>query len=816
MVRVLRVLRVTDHEDVPAAAVRAALTGAERGERVDVADATALLAARGAELEALLDLATAARDAGAALRGGDTGPVITYSRKVFIPLTTLCRDRCHYCTFVDTPHGIARRGEALYLEPEQVLSIAREGAAAGCREALFTLGDRPEARWSAAAGWLREHGYASTLDHLGAMARLVLVETGLLPHLNPGVLTWAELQRLRPLAPSMGMMLETTSVSLWAEKGGAHHGSPDKDPALRLQVLEDAGRSRVPFTTGVLLGIGETLRDRAESLVAIRASHERWGQVQETIVQNFRAKARTAMQGEPDLAADRYFAAVATARLVLGPAAHLQAPPNLTDPEELGRLIRAGIDDWGGVSPVTPDHVNPERPWPHLDDLARLAAQHGFELRERLTTHPRWLGEEWIDPALREAVDRLALPDGLADPGGLPSPRPAPAHVRRRAQTGLGGLVDRAAAAPTRLGDEDWVTLLRAAGDGLEELAAAADAVRAERVGDVLTFVANRNLDGSLWDPAHERGGLGADDVALLASEAWAAGATEICVQGAPRPDAGRGAYVALLDAVRSGAPGIHVHGFRPAEVLDGAHRAGMRPADFLERLRDAGLGSVPGTAARILDDPIRAALSGGTDISAARWVELIGSAHRAGLRSTATIVHGHLETPHQVVTHLRRLAALQDATGGFTELIAMPFIPADSPVGTPAGARPGPTTRETRALHAVARLLLAGRIEHIQAAWPKVGLGGAATVLAGGADDLGGLLLPGAAHPDAGAEAGRTITVQDVDAMASRLGRRVVQRTTAYGVADQDRVAAVRRTRPPVLPIAGAAARSLLPTRVA
>ncbi|RIX30867.1 7,8-didemethyl-8-hydroxy-5-deazariboflavin synthase CofG [Amnibacterium setariae] len=795
---------------VPAADVRAALTRAARGERagrLDAATATSLLAARGPELEALLDLASAARDAGATARGGDTGRVITYSRKVFIPLTTLCRDRCHYCTFVDTPHGLLRKGEAAYLEPEQVLAIAREGAAAGCREALFTLGDRPEARWTAAADWLAAHGYGSTLEYLAAMARLVLDQTGLLPHLNPGVLTWIELQRLRPLAPSMGMMLETTSVPLWAQRGGAHFGSPDKDPALRLQVLEDAGRSRVPFTSGVLLGIGETLRDAADSLVAIRDAHDRWGHVQETIVQNFRAKARTAMQGAPDLATDRYVAAVATARLVLGPDAHLQAPPNLTDERELGLLIRAGIDDWGGVSPVTPDHVNPERPWPHVDDLARLTAEHGYRLRQRLTAHPRWLGDEWIDPALRAAVDAHADATGLAAEAGAPVRLAVP-----RAPASLDRLVGRAEDDPDGLADDDWAALLSADGDDLEALAAAADRARAATTGDVLTFVANRNLDGTRWDPEGRRGGLAADDVALLAAEAWAAGATEVCVQGPLHPALPGEAFPALVRALKAGAPGIHVHAFRPAEVLDGANRAGTSPEAFLRQLRAAGVGSVPGTAARVLDDRIRAALSGGTDPSVARWVAVVRAAHRAGLRSTATLVHGHLETPLQVVAHLRRLVAIQDDTGGFTELIAMPFVPADSPVGVPAGSRRGPSPREVRAVHAVARLLLRGRIDHVQAAWPKIGLDGARSVLAGGADDLGGLLLPGAAHPDAGAEAGRSIAVPDVDAVAAGLGRTVVQRTTTYGRADPERVAAVRAHRAPVLPVAGEAARRLLP----
>ncbi len=799
--------RTEPETPVPVARIRAALARAGGGDRLDADTATPLLAARGEELEALLGLASASRDAGAAARGGDTGRVITYSRKVFIPLTTLCRDRCHYCTFVDTPHGLLRKGVAPFLEPEQVLAIAREGAATGCREALFTLGDRPEARWPVAAAWLAEHGHRSTLDYLGAMARLVQQETGLLPHLNPGVLTWAELQRLRPVAPSMGMMLETTSVRLWAERGGAHFGSPDKDPALRLEVLEDAGRSRVPFTTGVLLGIGETMRDAADSLVAIREAHERWGHVQETIVQNFRAKPRTAMQGVADLATDRYIAAVATARLVLGPEAHLQAPPNLTDATELGLLLRAGIDDWGGVSPVTPDHVNPERPWPHLADLARLTADNGFRLRQRLTTHPRWLGEEWIDPGLRAAVDAHSDATGLAAEEG------APARVRpsRPAPT-LGALIERAEADPGTATDADWASLLGAGGDDLDALAAAADRARAATTGDVLTFVANRNLDAAQWDPEHGRGGLDADEVALLAAEAWTAGATEVCVQGPLHPDLPGDAAFDLVRALKDGAPEIHIHAFRPAEVLDGARRLGVGPAAFLARLRDAGVGSVPGTGARILDDRVRALLSDGADPSVADWEAVVRAAHREGLPTTATLVYGHVETPRQVVAHLRRLAAIQDETHGFSELIAMPFVPADSAVGLPPGSRPGPTLRESRAVHAVARLLLRGRLDHVQGAWPKLGLDGARAVLGGGADDLGGLLLPGLAHPDAGAEAGRTITVDDVDAIAASLGRTVVQRTTRYGRADAERVDAVRSARERALPVAGALGRRLLP----
>ncbi|TLQ01098.1 7,8-didemethyl-8-hydroxy-5-deazariboflavin synthase subunit CofG [Nesterenkonia salmonea] len=724
------------------------------GIPLTVDDAAALLAVRGEQLEQLLSLAAQSRDSGHGRR-------ITYSRKVFIPLTTLCRDRCHYCTFVDTPGQLRADGRAPYLSREEVVEIARQGAALGCKEALFTLGDRPEERWSAAREWLNTHGYASTLEYVAAMAAAVLEETGLLPHLNPGVLSWTEMQRLRPLAPSMGMMLETTSRALYEQPGGAHYGSPDKDPALRLQVLDDAGRSRIPFTTGILLGIGETLRDRAESLFAIRDSHATWGHVQETIVQNFRAKPRTAMQNEPDLTTAQFIAAVAVARLVMGPEAHIQAPPNLTDPAELNLLIRAGIDDWGGVSPLTPDHVNPERPWPQIEELARLTADSGYELTERLTAHPEWLAEPdyWLDSRMHQPVAALTG-------AGAPAVHLDPDHA----------VLNRAESEPAALSDADYAELLRCNGTVLEELCRIADAVRADSVGDRLTYAVNRNVNSALYDPAGERGGLTDADLRSIAAEAAAAGATELCIQGLIPPELPGAAYFDLVDALRSGAA-LHLHAYRPAEIADAAARVGVPAAQIHARLIDHGVGSVPGTAARILDDAIRDQLTAGTDIPAARWLELIRSAHRAGLRSTATMNYGHIETPEHIVAHLRQLRSLQEETGGFTEFIAMPIIPQDIPV-------PGVTRmaddRLSRAVHAVSRLLLSGAINHVQAAWPKFGLGTAQTVLTGGADDLGGVLLDGT-RPEADPEAGRSLTLADVRRLATTLGRTPVQRSTVY-----------------------------------
>ncbi|SMH32355.1 FO synthase subunit 1 [Rathayibacter oskolensis] len=777
------------------------------GEPITRTSAETLLSARGADLELLLEAAGRLRDEGLALRGRPA--VITYSRKVFVPLTKLCRDRCHYCVFVETPGGLAAKRESTFMEPEEILEVARAGAALGCKEALFTLGDRPEDRWPVARAWLAEHGYASTLEYVRAMAVLVMTETGMVTHLNPGVMSWAELQRLRPVAPSMGMMLETTADRLWSEKGGVHYGSPDKDPALRLRVLEDAGRSRIPFTTGVLLGIGENQAERADALFAIRESHERWGHVQECIVQNFRAKPRTAMQNEVDLELQEYVANVAVARLVLGADVTIQAPPNLTDEQELGLLIRAGIDDWGGVSPLTADHVNPERPWPNIDDLARLTANAGYVLRERLTAHPQYLRDSptWIDPRVEPYV--LALADReswLADESAAVLPRAyvetlaAPA---RPPAPGLAPVLERAAADPAGLGDSDYLALLEADGDDLEALAALADDVRREAVGDAVSVVANRNIDTSLWGA----GGLTVELLEELADEAFALGATELCLQGALPPEHSGDDLLRIARTLKARQPGLHLHAFRLGEILDAALRTGRTPTEMLEALRDAGVDSVPGTAARILDDDVRRVLSAGTDPSVAEWRQSVTAAHRVGLRSTATMVYGHLETPEQQLAHLRTLAAIQDETGGFTEFIAMPFVPAEAAPDVVRLTRGGPTLRETRAVHAVARLLLHGRIPHVQTAWTKLGLHASQVLLRGGADDLGGLLLDGT-RPEVGPEAHRSLDMATVARLAGEIGRGWRQRTTDYGIVAPDR--ALR----PDAPTAPGVSRLRLPLR--
>jgi FO synthase len=778
-----------------------ALSRVESSHDIDLLDAATLFSARGEQLNRLLEVASQLRDEGLA-RSGRAG-IITYSKKVFIPITFLCRDRCHYCIFVETPSKLEAKGKPVYMDPDEILAVARRGAELGCKEALFTLGDRPEDRWPVARKWLDDHGYESTLDYIRAMAILVLEETGLLPHLNPGVMSWAELQRLRPVAPSMGMMLETTSVRLWAEKGGVHYGSPDKDPALRLRVLEDAGRGRIPFTTGLLFGIGETDAERADALFAIRASHERYGHIQETIIQNFRAKPRTAMQNEADLDLQEYVAAVAVARIVLGADATIQAPPNLTDANELKLLVRAGVSDWGGVSPVTADHVNPERPWPDLDDLGRLTRDAGFHLRERLTAQPPYVKdpETWVDVRVLAHLRALADPvSGLADENapvvGRIWSRPQ-GVVRPSSQlTGdVGSALRKAAAQPSGLSDAELIVLLNSEGTDLDELCSVADGLREATVGNEMTFVVNRNIDSSLYEPIPSRDELKTPKtntqsakrlsprmIGDLADEARALGATELCIQGAVPSALPGEAYLDLVASVRRRQPDIHVHAFRPAEIRDGASRLRISVREFLEAMRDAGVNSVPGSGARILDDRLRAILSERTDPPVSEWVDVMTTAHRVGLRSTATMIYGHVESAADQVAHLRRIVSIQDETGGFTEFIPIPFVPQDAPRSLAGIARPGPSLRETRAVHAVARLMLHGRVDHVQAAWTKLGLCSSQVVLRGGADDFGGLLLDGVLWPEAGAEAHRELTAADMHRAALEIGRIARQRTTDYG----------------------------------
>ncbi len=805
--------------------LRRALVRAERGNALSLDEITALLSAREDDLTRLMALAARLRDLG-------HPETVTYSRKVFVPLTMLCRDRCHYCTFAKPPARLDRP----FMTPEEVVAVAEAGRRLGCKEALFTLGDRPEDRYPVAREWLSARGFASTLDYVRATAIRVIEETGLLPHLNPGVMSYEELARLKHVSASMGLMLETSSDRL-TDPGMAHAGSPDKVPAVRLRTIEDAGRLAIPFTTGILVGIGERPHERAESLVAIRDLHHRYGHIQEVIVQNFRAKPGTVMRHAPEPQEQEYLAAVATTRVVFGPHMSVQVPPNLSDAPARRRLLDAGIDDWGGVSPLTPDHVNPERPWPAIEALAATTRETGKELRERLALHPRYAlrPDPWLAGKMRAPIEALAAADGLATEGQIPEPvawqdpevgwkprtislefaktttelRPDAAEVYGRID---GDATERrpASLAPERLdatvkgalrkasrhaevSDDEALALFDAEGAALEALCEVADDLRAEAVGDVVTYVINRNINftnvcyvGCRFcafaqrevDP--ESYTLTLTEVADRAEEAWAAGATEVCMQGGIHPDLPGTFYFDLLDAVRSRVPDMHVHAFSPMEILNGATRLGISFREFLLEARNHGLGTIPGTAAEILDDDVRWLLTKGK-LPADTWEEIVRTAHGLGIRSSSTIMFGHVDEPRHWVGHIRRLARIQRDTGGFTEFVPLPFVHRNAPIYLAGHARPGPSFDDSLRMHAVARVLLDGVIHNVQVSWVKLGVEACQRILRAGANDFGGTLMEETISRMAGAEWGIRMTPDQFDDAIVSIGRVPAIRSTTY-----------------------------------
>ncbi|WP_434590957.1 bifunctional FO biosynthesis protein CofGH [Streptomyces sp. A5-4] len=832
--------------------MRRALKRARDGVALDTAEAAVLLQARGDDLKDLSASAARVRDAGLAAAGRPG--VITYSRSVFIPLTKLCRDKCHYCTFATVPGKLRRAGHGMFMSPDEVLDIARRGAEMGCKEALITLGDKPEDRWPEAREWLEAEGYDDTIAYVRAMAIRILEETGLLPHLNPGVMSWTDFQRLKPVAPSMGMMLETTAERLWSEPGGPHYGSPDKEPAVRLRVLEDAGRSSVPFTSGLLIGIGENHEERADSLFALRRVARSYHGIQELIIQNFRAKPDTAMRGMPDAELDDLVATVAVARLIMGPSGCLQAPPNLVD-AEYARLIGAGIDDWGGVSPLTPDHVNPERPWPQIEELAERSAAEGFELKERLAVYPEFIqrGEPWLDPrlvphvrALADPETGLALPD--AKPVGLPWQEPdegftasgrtdlhrtidtegrtgdrrddfdevygdwealreaaVPGMVPSRIDGDVRQALSQAAADPTKLTDEEALALLHADGSALDALCRIADELRRDVVGDDVSYIVTRNINftnvcytGCRFCAFAQRRTdadaytLSLSQVADRAEQAWDVGAVEVCMQGGIHPDLPGTAYFDIARAVKERVPGMHVHAFSPMEVVNGATRTGMSIREWLSAAQEAGLDSIPGTAAEILDDEVRWILTKGK-LPTATWIEVVQTAHELGIRSSSTMMYGHVDQPRHWLGHFRTLARMQQEAeaknvAGFTEFVTLPFIHTNAPVYLAGIARPGPTARDNRAVTAMARLLLHPHITNIQTSWVKLGAEGAAEMLRSGANDLGGTLMEETISRMAGSSYGSYRSVQDLVAIADLAGRPSRARTTLYGEVPEER----------------------------
>ncbi|MGH3537942.1 MAG: 5-amino-6-(D-ribitylamino)uracil--L-tyrosine 4-hydroxyphenyl transferase CofH [Pseudonocardiaceae bacterium] len=755
-----------------------------------------------------------------AVRDAVHGVRVTYSPKVFVPLTMLCRDRCGYCTFAHAP----RQLPSPYLELDEVLAIAQRGAELGCHEALFTLGECPERRYPSARNWLAEHGYSSTIDYLVAACRAVLDQTGLLPHANAGALHRDELAALRTVTASQGMMIESLRPDL-----AAHRGAPDKHPDRRLATLQAAGELAIPFTTGILVGIGETEADRVAALEAIAQAHRRYGHVQEVIVQNFRPKPRTAMRHVAPCPPREHLRAIALARLLLPPQVHVQAPPNLVD--DPASVLAAGVDDWGGVSPITADHVNPERPWPALDELRSATEMAGHTLAPRLAVYPEFAlqPDRWLHEAVRFGVLDRSDAEGLGrdDPGAVfPESASRAADVGDGAEvtvagrrstawysgadvapsvllpslgraTGAVGAVLDGVRAGQRPGLEELVTLFGARGPEVGAVARLADELRAAAVGDTVTYVVNRNINytnvctfrcrfcgfskGKL--SLNLRGApylLTLPEIVARVLEAQRCGATEVCLQGGIHPSFDGDYYVTVCRTIHEAAPGIHIHGFTALEVTEGARRLSEPLAAYLTRLREAGLRSLPGTAAEILDDEVRAVLCP-DKITTAEWLEAHRVAHSVGLRSNVTMMFGAIEQPVHWARHLLRARELQAQTGGFTEFVGLPFVHMATPMYLKRAARRGPTWREVLLVHAVARIALHGLIDHVQASWVKLGASGARQLLQAGVDDLGGTLMDENISRAAGASHGQGLDEAGFRAIVEPLGRPLTQRTTLY-----------------------------------
>ncbi|MCK9284596.1 MAG: 5-amino-6-(D-ribitylamino)uracil--L-tyrosine 4-hydroxyphenyl transferase CofH [Rhodocyclaceae bacterium] len=769
------------------------------------------LAANG-DTAALMERARALRDEG-------FGGLITYSRKVFIPLTQLCRDVCHYCTFAQTPKHL----DAPYLSLDQVLATVKQGAALGCKEALFTLGERPELRYAAAREALAALGHETTLGYLAEVARAVLEQTGVLPHINAGCMSAEEIALLRPVSASMGIMLESSSPRL-CEEGMPHYGSPDKDPARRLETIRLAGEMAVPFTSGLLIGIGETRRERIESLLALRDLHQRYGHIQEIIVQNFRAKAGTKMARATEPEVDELLWTLAVARLIFGPGMSLQAPPNL-NPGVLPALVDAGLNDWGGVSPLTPDYVNPEAPWPHLAQLAQLSGQAGKRLEERLTIYPAYAlaADTWLDPALRgrvrQMIDALGYPRTDSWVAGLAT-TPAAEELALIATpvaaadvaAQLVAIVARATAAE-ELTEDEIVRLFAARGAEFGYVCQAADRLRREVNGDTVSYVVNRNINytnvcyfkcrfcafskgKTSEDLRGQPYDLDQSEIARRCTEAWARGATEVCLQGGIHPDYTGQTYLQILQTIRAATPQMHIHAFSPLEVWQGAKTLGLPLRDFLQQLKDAGLNSLPGTAAEILDDEVRAIICP-DKIDTAQWLEVIETASKVGLKATATIMFGHVEHPRHWARHLLRVRAVQVNSGGITEFVPLPFVGAEAPIYRRGGTRNGPTFREAVLMHAVARLALHGQISNIQTSWVKMGYQGAVACLNAGCNDLGGTLMNESITRAAGAQHGQETAPRRMMEIIEGAGRQPRQRTTLYGEVAEERIEAALSAAP-------------------
>ena len=744
------------------------------------------------ELSTLTETAATIRDRG-------RSSFITYSPKVFIPLTQLCRDVCHYCTFAQPP----RKGQKAYLTADEVLAIARAGAKAGCHEALFTLGDKPELRYKLAREELKSLGHESTLSYLAEMAKLVLDETGLLPHLNAGILSEDELHELRKVSISQGTMLESSSSRL-CEKGQPHYGSPDKDPTIRIQSITDAGKARVPFTSGILIGIGETRLERIEALLALRQAHETGGHIQEVIIQNFRRKSATKMHSAPEPSLEELMWTIAIARIIFGEQMNIQAPPNLS-PKALPQLIQAGINDWGGVSPVTPDHVNPEAAWPHLDELAQATELMGKKLVARLPIYPEYIDslDKWVEPTLQKNVLRRIDAGNYArtdrwSPGTDEKIPVIKTTIQSLPliKSNLSVSLDKALSG-SRLSEHEIAEMFLARGQDYQQIRLAADRLRADVNDEIVSYAVNRNINytnicyfgcgfcafskGRVAENLRERGyNISLDDIKQRTNEAWERGATEVCLQGGIHPDYTGETYLSIARAVKEAQPQMHVHAFSALEVTHGAETLGLSIRDFLLELKKAGLGTLPGTAAEILDDEVRQIICA-DKLNTAEWLNVIRTAHEIGLKTTATIMYGHVEKPVHWARHLLRIRDLQEETGGFTEFVPLPFVHMEAPLYRKGKSRIGPTFREAILMHAVSRLVLYPHINNIQASWVKMGIEGIKMCLESGVNDLGGTLMNESISRAAGASHGQEFTAVEMEALIHSVNRQPRQRNTLY-----------------------------------
>jgi len=748
------------------------------------------------------------------IRDQGFGDNVTYSRKIFIPLTKLCRDVCHYCTFAQPP----KRLENPYMPLDEVVDLAKKGRDLGCKEALFTLGEKPELRYKTARTALAGLGFNSTLAYLHEAANAVFEETGLFPHMNPGTMTFEECRMLREVSPSMGVMLESSSARL-CQKGLPHHGSPDKKPEVRLATLRNAGRARVPFTTGILIGIGETRRERIESLLAIRVIHEEFDHIQEIIIQNFRAKPNTKMESVADPALEEMRWTIAIARIIFGKNMSIQAPPNLS-PGCLPDLVAAGINDWGGVSPLTPDYVNPEAPWPHLDKLARDTENAGKNLHQRLTIYPKYVCslDPWVDvrfhSALLKTVDAAGYPRTDAWTPGEETRPPdemlrglkKPTRLREKV---IQPIIDRAFDG-VLLQESEIARLFSARGNEFYSVCNAADELRGRVNGDTVSFVVNRNINytnicyfkcqfcafskGKLSENLRGKPyDLDGDEIQRRVSEAWQRGATEVCMQGGIHPQYTGETYLNIVHLVKDAIPDMHVHAFSPLEVWQGARTLDLSLTEYLQRLKSAGLGTLPGTAGEVLDDEIRKIICP-DKINTAQWLDVMRAAHHVGFRTTSTIMYGHVDGPINWARHLIRVRDLQRETGGFTEFVPLPFVHMEAPLFLKGRARKGPTFREAILMHAVARLALHPHINNIQASWVKMGHDGVIACLNAGANDLGGTLMNESITRAAGASHGQETSPERMLSIIEAAGRSPRQRTTTYCDVPEERITTSRK----------------------